>query len=235
MIVGMVVLGPIWSLGLDASGAPALDRPELNALAMATNMTIAMSAWMRYRGHRWGATAEMAAAMYVPFIVLFIPLWLGLLSPSGLIILGHALMLAGMATVMLLPPPSTRDTAPASTLDGQPETPPNPGRTRALHVDRDRRPAPDGRGLLGRSSTCSGGSWGGRCWVRRKPAAAAGLRGACRIARDPPGNRHATGLPRRQMRGEGCAGASTTQVRRSGHRSSTPGIDRRCPPMPTRR
>ena len=58
MIVGMLVLGPVWSLGLDALGAPALlDRPELNALVMATNMTIAMSAWMRFRGHRWTATA----------------------------------------------------------------------------------------------------------------------------------------------------------------------------------
>jgi hypothetical protein len=105
MIVGMLVLGPVWSLGLDALGAPALlDRPELNALVMATNMTIAMSAWMRYRGHHWPATAEMAAAMYVPFIVLFIPLWLDLLSPAGLIILGHVLMLAGMAAVMLLRP-----------------------------------------------------------------------------------------------------------------------------------
>jgi hypothetical protein len=105
MIIGMVVLGPVWSLGLDALGEPALlERPDLNALAMATNMTIAMSAWMRYRGHRWAATAEMAAAMYVPFIMLFIPLWLDLLSPSGLIIVGHVLMLAGMAALMLLRP-----------------------------------------------------------------------------------------------------------------------------------
>ena len=103
MIIGMVVLGPLWSLGLNALGAPALlDRPELNALVMATNMTVAMSGWMRYRRHRWAATAEMAAAMFVPFIVLFIPLWLGLLSSGGLIILGHVLMLIGMAAAMLL-------------------------------------------------------------------------------------------------------------------------------------
>jgi hypothetical protein len=68
---------------------------------MATNTTIAMAAWMRYRGHRWTATAEMAAAMYLPFLVLFIPLWLGLISATGLVILGHVLMLAGMAALML--------------------------------------------------------------------------------------------------------------------------------------
>ena len=105
MIVGMVALGPLWTLVLDAAGAPALlDRPELGALVMATNMTLAMSAWMRYRGHRWAATAEMAAAMYLPFLVLFLPLWLGLLTPTGLVVAGHVLMLAGMAAVMLLRP-----------------------------------------------------------------------------------------------------------------------------------
>jgi hypothetical protein len=105
MIAGMVVLGPAWSFALAAAGAPTLlDLPELNALVMATNMTVAMSAWMRYRGHRWAATAEMAAAMYIPFIALFAPLWLGVLSPAGLGVLGHLLMLAGMAAVMLLRP-----------------------------------------------------------------------------------------------------------------------------------
>ena len=105
MIVGMVALGPLWTLALDAAGAPTLlDRPELNAVVMATNMTIAMSAWMRYRGHRWPATAEMAAAMYLPFLVLFLPLWLGLLTSTGLVVAGHVLMLAGMAAVMLLRP-----------------------------------------------------------------------------------------------------------------------------------
>ena len=85
MIVGMVALGPLWTLALNAAGTPPLlDRPELNAVVMATNMTIAMSAWMRYRGHRGAATAEMAAAMYLPFIMLFLPLWLGMLTPTGL-------------------------------------------------------------------------------------------------------------------------------------------------------
>jgi hypothetical protein len=55
---------------------------------MATNMTIAMSAWMRYRGHRWAATAEMAAAMYLPFIVLLFPLWLDYTGTIGGILPG---------------------------------------------------------------------------------------------------------------------------------------------------
>jgi hypothetical protein len=102
MIIGMIALAPLWTLGLNLAGTPdLLDAPELSALVMATNMTIAMTAWMRYRGHRWTATAEVAAAMYLPFLVLFIPLRLGLISTTGLVVLGHVLMLAGMAALML--------------------------------------------------------------------------------------------------------------------------------------
>ena len=105
MVVGMVALSPLWTLALDAAGTPGLlDRPELNALVMATNMTAAMSAWMCYRGHGWRATAEMAAAMYVPLLVLFPPLWLSVIDSGTMVVAGHVLMLAAMAGVMLLRP-----------------------------------------------------------------------------------------------------------------------------------
>ena len=105
MVAGMVALGPLWTLALDTAGVPGLlDRPELNALVMATNMTVAMSAWMRYRGHGWRAAAEMAAAMYVPFLVLFPPLWLSVITPGTMVVAGHVLMLPAMAGVMLLRP-----------------------------------------------------------------------------------------------------------------------------------
>ena len=105
MVVGMVALGPVWSLALGAVGAPGLlERPELNALVMATNMTVAMSAWMRYRGHGRAATAEMAAAMYLPFVLLFPLLWGQVLGPDAMLLLGHVLMLPAMAGVMLLRP-----------------------------------------------------------------------------------------------------------------------------------
>lgn len=102
MLVGMIALGPLWSLVGDALGwSAALHLPEPMALVMATNMSIAMCAWMRYRGHGWPATLEMAAAMYLPFLVLFPLLWLGVLSPGGLMLWGHALMLPAMAAAML--------------------------------------------------------------------------------------------------------------------------------------
>jgi peptidoglycan/LPS O-acetylase OafA/YrhL len=74
------------------------------ALVMATNMTIGMTLVMRWRRHGWRACAEMAAAMYLPFVVLFVPLWAGLLSPGGLMLWGHVLMLVAMAGAMALRP-----------------------------------------------------------------------------------------------------------------------------------
>jgi hypothetical protein len=105
MAVGMVALHPVWELVLGAFGAGAvLDRTEPMALVMATNMTIGMTLVMRWRRHGWRACAEMAAAMYLPFVVLFVPLWAGLLSSGGLMLWGHVLMLVAMAGVMALRP-----------------------------------------------------------------------------------------------------------------------------------
>ena len=105
MAVGMVALHPVWTLVLDAVGASGLMHdPYTSALIMATNMTVAMSAWMKVRGHRWRPIAEMGAAMYLPFLVLFVPLALGLIGESALMLWGHVLMLLAMAAAMLLRP-----------------------------------------------------------------------------------------------------------------------------------
>jgi hypothetical protein len=101
-VAGMVVLGPAESMLLNPIGwAELLALPEAYVLVMATNMTVAMGAWMRFRRHGWAATAEMAVAMYAPFLVLFPPLWLGALSVTGLMVLGHVLMLFAIAAAML--------------------------------------------------------------------------------------------------------------------------------------
>jgi hypothetical protein len=105
MAVGMVALHPVWTWALDAAGAGWLmHNPYTGALIMATNMTVAMSAWMKIRGHRWQPVAEMAAAMYLPFLALFAPLALGLIGEGALMLWGHLLMLPAMAAAMLLRP-----------------------------------------------------------------------------------------------------------------------------------
>jgi hypothetical protein len=102
MVVGMVVLTPLWDLGLGALGASwLLDRTEPATMIMATSMSVTMVGWMRYRGHGRRANLEMAAAMYLSFAVLFPPLWLGLLSADAVMLAGHVLMLPAMAAAML--------------------------------------------------------------------------------------------------------------------------------------
>jgi hypothetical protein len=105
MAVGMVVLHPVWMFVLDAVGAADLmHNPCTGALIMATNMTVAMSSWMKFRGHRWRPIVEMGAAMYLPFLVLFAPLALGVIDKGALMLWGHLLMLPAMAAAMVLRP-----------------------------------------------------------------------------------------------------------------------------------
>jgi hypothetical protein len=105
MAVGMVALHPVWMFVLDAvGGAWLMQNPYTGALIMATDMTVAMSAWMKIRGHRWRPIVEMGAAMYVPFLVLFVPLALGAIDEGALMLWGHLLMLPAMAVAMLLRP-----------------------------------------------------------------------------------------------------------------------------------
>jgi hypothetical protein len=102
MVVGMVVLGTAESMLLNPIGwAELRAQTETHTLIMATNMIIPMAAWMRFRSHSWAAIAEMAVATYVPFVVLFVPLRLGVLSSNQVIVLGHVLMLFAMAAVMV--------------------------------------------------------------------------------------------------------------------------------------
>jgi len=94
MIIGMVALGPLWP-------SEWVARTDVDALVMATDMTIAMALWMRIRRHSWPRITEMSAVMYLPFVALLVPYWLGLLSGSALMIAGHVIMLPLMLVAML--------------------------------------------------------------------------------------------------------------------------------------
>ena len=61
MMLGMVVL---------ASTFTWYEETELAAFAMASGMTLPMAALMRYRGHAWQRSCEMAVAMFLPAVVL---------------------------------------------------------------------------------------------------------------------------------------------------------------------
>ncbi|HEV7651198.1 MAG TPA: hypothetical protein VGP26_23865 [Actinophytocola sp.] len=102
MFVGMGVFAPLWTLAFALSDSDAMDRTDVMAMSMATNMVIGMSLWMWFRGHSARPVAEMAIAMYLPFVVLLVPLWLGAIGATFLMVAGHVLMLATMLLAMLL-------------------------------------------------------------------------------------------------------------------------------------
>jgi hypothetical protein len=102
MVVGMVVLGALVSAAFALLGhANLFHYAALRALVMASNMTVGMSVWMRYRGHNWPRVTEMAGAMFAPFLVLLVPFWTAVISGGVLLVGGHLLMLPCMVGVML--------------------------------------------------------------------------------------------------------------------------------------
>jgi hypothetical protein len=74
MWVGMALGAGIFGLLFAAFGTSRdeirLHHPAYIVLLMGFEMTAAMVAWMRFRGHGWRGCAEMAAAMVVPAIPL---------------------------------------------------------------------------------------------------------------------------------------------------------------------
>jgi hypothetical protein len=107
MLLGMVVLGlPVTGI-LAAFGVSTSDlrshAPALLLLEMAITMTVPMVAWMRYRGHGWGASNEMAASMLIPTFGAIALLATGAVTGMGsLMTIEHVAMLAGMLVAMLL-------------------------------------------------------------------------------------------------------------------------------------
>ena len=102
MFVGMGVLGGAVRGILALAGSEFPDQyPELTSLEMALTMSIGMVVWMRYRGHGWTSTLEMAGVMFVPAIVLFPLLWLDVISGGSLLMIEHIAMLPLMYFVML--------------------------------------------------------------------------------------------------------------------------------------
>ena len=97
MFAGMLVLGGLRAMaGLDASFE---ERPGAAYLLMAVDMSVAMAAWMRYRGHGWAGTLEMCAAMFVPLVL--VPLvWAGSMGPMAFMGVAHVVMLVAMLAVL---------------------------------------------------------------------------------------------------------------------------------------
>lgn len=103
MVAGMAMLGALVTLLLVALGCSNLldVHVDLHGIIMATNMSIGMGLWMRHRGHDREQIGQMTAAMYLPFVVLLVPYWTGLLGGSTYLAGAHVLMLPAMLGIML--------------------------------------------------------------------------------------------------------------------------------------
>jgi hypothetical protein len=107
MLLGMAVLSLPAGAALGALGTSMSelnrDAPAISLLLMAVTMTVPMVGWMRYRGHGWQASAEMAASMFVPALGVIVLLWVGLVEDlETLMAIEHIVMFPGMLLVMLL-------------------------------------------------------------------------------------------------------------------------------------
>jgi hypothetical protein len=107
MLAGMAILGipAVALLGALGSSTSELraDAPALLLVGMATTMTVPMVAWMRFRGHGWAASNEMAASMFIPTFAAVGLLATGIVEDSeALLSIQHIAMLPSMLVAMLL-------------------------------------------------------------------------------------------------------------------------------------
>lgn len=116
IVVGMGVLGIVW----DAAWPGLTGRPDVMALTMAFDMTVGMAAWMWVRRHARRHIAEMSAVMVLPFLVLLVPYWLGVLPGEHLLTWGHVGMFALMAAYLAWRPHTPGGATSARSGDGVP-------------------------------------------------------------------------------------------------------------------
>jgi hypothetical protein len=103
MFAGMGLLLMPLGAALGLVGLSLDESDTLMISAMGATMTAPMVAWMRYRGHSWQPSAEMAASMVIPTLGVLALLWTGALTDLGtLLVIEHVVMLPSMLVVMLL-------------------------------------------------------------------------------------------------------------------------------------
>ena len=106
MLAGMAVLALPAQWATDALW-PGVDGDDTTLMLgrMAVAMTVPMIPWMRWRGHGWRPSAEMAASMIVPGIGVIVLLEAGVVEGVGLLMtLEHVAMFLAMFGVMAARP-----------------------------------------------------------------------------------------------------------------------------------
>lgn len=98
MLVGMAALGVCSALLVDLP-----DRTWIELIEMAVWMTVPMTAWMRWRGHRWRICVEMAVVMNIPSAIALVAFATGVVTDDHALLMGeHIAMFPAMLVAMLL-------------------------------------------------------------------------------------------------------------------------------------
>ncbi|TDC87986.1 AraC family transcriptional regulator [Nonomuraea deserti] len=93
--LGMMLLDPLWVSVLK------VGRFDVYILLMAAAMAAGVVLWMLVRRHARPRMAEMGAAVFLPFPVLLVPYWLGVLPAALVSLVGHVIPLVLMAAAMV--------------------------------------------------------------------------------------------------------------------------------------
>jgi hypothetical protein len=100
--MGLLALPARWATGAVWT---EVDDPILMLARMAATMTLPMIPWMRWRGHGWKPSLEMAAAMIVPAIGVIALLEVGVVEAVWLLMTAeHVAMFVAMFVVMIARP-----------------------------------------------------------------------------------------------------------------------------------
>ena len=103
MFIGMFALSkPIDWLFTALGTSTSSEHPVMMLFSMGITMTVPMVAWMRYRGHAWRPTNEMAASMLIPTFVAMALVGTGVMKGGPVMVIEHVAMLTGMLVAMLL-------------------------------------------------------------------------------------------------------------------------------------
>ena len=103
MFIGMLALGKPADWLFSAFGASTSSQhPTMMLFSMGVTMTVPMIAWMRFRGHAWRPTNEMAASMLIPTFAAMALVGAGVMNGGPAMVIEHVVMLAGMLIAMLL-------------------------------------------------------------------------------------------------------------------------------------
>jgi hypothetical protein len=86
MCIGGIPLIILFFVGAAKIGYPDLfqQSPELSVLVVGFILSLPMTAWMRFRGHEWQPTLEMASTTIILAILLVGLGWLGILARDSL-------------------------------------------------------------------------------------------------------------------------------------------------------